>query len=150
MLKLNRCCRDHKLLALRMSYFFANFRQVWANVFTFSEGHALCIEYSRGLVFLAENYPFWEWFHEDNKRRFKMLQSWSSLNSGEITVHFHSVEKKHASPSLGHSPSSWRLTRQVLLSLLLSDKELLIEIQRPACTLSLPLQYDNSKMVSSR
>lgn len=52
-----------------------------------------------------------------------MLQPWSSLNSGEIIVPFRSVEKKHASPSLGHSPSSRRLTHQVLLSLLLSDKE---------------------------
>lgn len=91
---------------------------MWANVFAFSEGLALCIEDSQGLVFLVENYPSWEWFHEDNKGRFKMLQPWSSLNSGEIIVLFYSVEKKHASPSLGHSPSSWRLTHQVLLYLL--------------------------------
>lgn len=37
MLKLNRCCRDHKLLALRMSYFFANFRQVCEPMYLLSQ-----------------------------------------------------------------------------------------------------------------
>lgn len=37
MLKLNRCSRDHKLRALRMSYFFTNFRQVCEPMYLLSQ-----------------------------------------------------------------------------------------------------------------